>query len=127
MSMTVAHIEVPEAKIAALCRRNGIRKLALFGSVLTDRFSDDSDIDVLVEFRPHERIGFFRLAENFQTRFASALNVDKKDPLAGTRPDSSWTGQGRVRTEETTQRASTSLLAHAGREGRKGPTCLGTR
>src|ERR1039458_9642585 len=50
MSMTVAHIEVPEAKIAALCRRNGIRKLALFGSVLTDRFSDDSDIDVLVEF-----------------------------------------------------------------------------
>jgi hypothetical protein len=33
--MTVANIEVPTAEIAALCRRNGIRKLALFGSVLT--------------------------------------------------------------------------------------------
>jgi hypothetical protein len=58
--MTVAHITLPEAEVAALCRRNGIRKLALFGSMLTDRFSDHSDIDVLVEFRPHERVGFFQ-------------------------------------------------------------------
>jgi predicted nucleotidyltransferase len=52
--MTMAHIEVPEAEIARLCQRNGIRKLALFGSVLSDRFSESSDIDVLVEFQPHE-------------------------------------------------------------------------
>jgi uncharacterized protein len=31
--------------------------------VLTDRFSNHSDIDVLVEFRPQERAGFFRLAD----------------------------------------------------------------
>jgi len=37
--------------------------LALFGSVLTDRFSESSDIDVLVQFRPEERVGFFRLAD----------------------------------------------------------------
>ena len=61
--MTVAHIEIREAEIAEMCRRNGIRRLALFGSVLTDRFSEASDIDVLVEFRPHERVGFFRLAD----------------------------------------------------------------
>jgi predicted nucleotidyltransferase len=53
-SMTMAHIDVPEAEIARLCQRNGIRKLALFGSVLSDRFSESSDIDVLVEFQPHE-------------------------------------------------------------------------
>ncbi|MCL4854390.1 MAG: nucleotidyltransferase domain-containing protein, partial [Bryobacteraceae bacterium] len=40
-----------------------IRKLALFGSVLTGRFSNSSDIDVLVEFRPEQRVGFFRLAD----------------------------------------------------------------
>lgn len=34
-----------------------------FGSVLSDRFSDASDIDVLVEFRPEHRVGFFRLAD----------------------------------------------------------------
>ena len=61
--MTVAQIEVPEAEIAGLCRRNGIRKLALFGSVLTDRFSASSDLDVLVEFQPREHVGFFRLAD----------------------------------------------------------------
>jgi len=40
--------------------------LAFFGSVLTclsNRFSDSSDIDILVEFQPTERVGFFRLAE----------------------------------------------------------------
>jgi predicted nucleotidyltransferase len=61
--MVLAQIEIPEAEIAAFCHRNGIRKLAFFGSVLTNRFSDSSDIDVLVEFQPGEHIGFFRLAD----------------------------------------------------------------
>ena len=38
-------------------------RLALFGSVLTDGFSDSSAIDILVEFRPGERVGFVRLAD----------------------------------------------------------------
>jgi predicted nucleotidyltransferase len=48
--MTVADIEIPEAGIADVCQRNGIRRLALFGSVLTGRFSEVSDLDALVEF-----------------------------------------------------------------------------
>ena len=50
--MIVSQIEIPEAEITDLCRRYGVRKLALFGSVLTSRFSDSSDVDFLVEFRP---------------------------------------------------------------------------
>jgi predicted nucleotidyltransferase len=61
--MPVAKVDIPECQIVGLCQRRGIRKLALFGSVLTDQFSDSSDIDVLVEFRPEIRVGFFRLAE----------------------------------------------------------------
>ena len=61
--MTVAQIEIPQAQSGELCRRNGIRKLALFGSVLTGGFSGSNDIDVLVEFRPEVRVGFFRLAD----------------------------------------------------------------
>lgn len=38
--------------IAAFCRRNHIRRLALFGSVLGDDFRPESDVDVLVEFEP---------------------------------------------------------------------------
>jgi predicted nucleotidyltransferase len=61
--MTVAQIEIPETEIAVLCGRYGVRRLSLFGSVLTDRFTDASDVDVLVEFRPQERVGFFKLAD----------------------------------------------------------------
>ncbi len=81
--MTVAHIEVPEAEISSLCRRHGIRKLALFGSVLTNRFSDSSDVDVLVEFRPQERVGYFRLAE-IETELSQLLHgrkVDVRTPM----------------------------------------------
>jgi predicted nucleotidyltransferase len=48
--------------IADFCRRHHIRKLALFGSVLREDFRPDSDIDVLVEFEPGQRVGLIRLA-----------------------------------------------------------------
>jgi len=45
-------LEIPRDKIAQFCHRNHIRRLALFGSVLRDDFGPDSDVDVLVEFKP---------------------------------------------------------------------------
>jgi len=56
-------IEIAKDKIAEFCRRNHIRRLALFGSVLRDDFDPESDIDVLVEFEPGVRVGlrFFRM------------------------------------------------------------------
>lgn len=47
--------------IGDFCRRNRIRKLSLFGSVLRDDFRPESDIDVLVEFEPEAIPGFFEL------------------------------------------------------------------
>ena len=49
-------------KLTEFCRRNHIRKLSLFGSVLTDRFGPYSDVDVLVEFEPGNGPGYFGLA-----------------------------------------------------------------
>jgi len=60
--MRQAHIDIPKDRIAAFCRRNRIRRLALFGSVLRDDFGPDSDVDVLVEFEPGARVGLLRLA-----------------------------------------------------------------
>jgi len=54
-------IIVPQEKIADFCRRNHIRKLSLFGSVLRGDFGPDSDVDVLVEFETGHVPGFFRL------------------------------------------------------------------
>lgn len=60
--MVVGHIDVAQDSVAEFCRKNGIRRLAVFGSVLTDRFTDSSDVDVLVEFEPNERVGYLRMA-----------------------------------------------------------------
>lgn len=49
------HIDIPQDKIAAFCKRWQIEELALFGSVIRDNFSPDSDIDVLVRFDPKAR------------------------------------------------------------------------
>src|SRR3984893_1209331 len=76
--MAAVQIEIPQTEIAELGRHNGIRKLALFGSVLTSRFSDSSDVDVLVEFRPQERVGFFRLAD-VETELSRLLGGRKVD------------------------------------------------
>ncbi len=48
----------PEDEVAAFCRRNHIRKLSLFGSVLRDDFTPEGDIDVLVEFEEGKTPGF---------------------------------------------------------------------
>jgi len=81
--MTIAQIQIPKPEVVDLCRRNGIRKLALFGSVLTNRFSDSSDVDVLIEFRPQERVGFFRLAdvEAELSRLLAGRKVDVRTPM----------------------------------------------
>jgi len=50
-------------RIAAFCRRNHIRRLSLFGSVLRKDFNSASDVDVLVEFEPDHVPGFFHLSE----------------------------------------------------------------
>jgi hypothetical protein len=55
-------VEIPMDRIEAFCRRNRIRRLALFGSILRDDFRPESDIDVLVEFEPGACVGMIRLA-----------------------------------------------------------------
>lgn len=55
-------ISVPPEKIAEFCRRNRIRRLALFGSVLRTDFTPESDVDVLVEFERGHPIGLMGMA-----------------------------------------------------------------
>jgi hypothetical protein len=54
-------IEIPQERIAEFCRRNHIRRLSLFGSILRDDFRPESDIDVLVEFEPGQVPGLLRM------------------------------------------------------------------
>ncbi len=65
MTSNRVRIDVPHERIADFCRRHHIRRLALFGSVLRDDFTPESDVDVLVEFEPDKIPGFafFRMQE----------------------------------------------------------------
>ncbi|MDJ0899878.1 MAG: nucleotidyltransferase family protein [Xenococcus sp. MO_188.B8] len=56
-------IVLPNDKIAEFCRRHHIRKLSLFGSVLREDFTLESDIDFLVEFLSGAEITYFDLAQ----------------------------------------------------------------
>jgi predicted nucleotidyltransferase len=50
--MAYHNVEIPRERLAEFCRRNHIRRLSLFGSILRDDFGPESDIDFLVEFEP---------------------------------------------------------------------------
>jgi len=52
-------IAVPTPAVAEFCRRWKIIELALFGSVMEDRFGPNSDVDVLVSFAPDSEWDLF--------------------------------------------------------------------
>ncbi len=57
------HVTIPESKaLAAFCLENGIIKLAVFGSALREDFNAESDIDLLVKFRPEAAADLFKMA-----------------------------------------------------------------
>jgi uncharacterized protein len=45
-----AGLPINRDSLAALCRRHGVRRLSLFGSLLKGTAGPDSDVDILVEF-----------------------------------------------------------------------------
>lgn len=51
-------IELNLQRIIDLCRKHKVKSLAVFGSILTDRFNDQSDVDLLVDFEPTDPIKF---------------------------------------------------------------------
>lgn len=56
-----ARIQIDRKRVEAFYRKNLIRKLSFFGSVLREDFRPDSDVDVLVQFEPGAVVGFFEL------------------------------------------------------------------
>lgn len=53
---------IAKEDLAAFCRRNHIRRIAIFGSALRGELRSDSDIDFLVEFEQDHVPGLIGLA-----------------------------------------------------------------
>ena len=50
-------IEISADRVAEFCDRWKIAEMSLFGSVLRDDFSDESDIDILISFKADAQYG----------------------------------------------------------------------
>ncbi len=50
--MIINGVNIPEREITEFCARHGVSRLSVFGSILGEDFSPESDVDMLVEFLP---------------------------------------------------------------------------
>jgi len=84
MTPSRARIQIPRDRIVEFCRRNHIRRLALFGSVLRDDFTPASDVDVLVEFEPGKTPGFafFRMQEELSEIIGRRVDLNTPKELS---------------------------------------------
>lgn len=76
-------IEIPEQSLRTFCRRNQIRELSLFGSVIRDDFGPDSDIDILIEFEPDAEVDLLEFSGmRLELMDLFGRNVDLATPAA---------------------------------------------
>jgi len=66
-------------KINAICASYNVRSLFAFGSVCTDKFTDKSDIDLLISFYPMDygdyADSYFNLADKFESLFHRPVDL----------------------------------------------------
>jgi predicted nucleotidyltransferase len=79
-----ARVPLPLNLIEGFCRRWRIEEMALFGSVLRDDFSPDSDVDVLVTFSPNAQLSlldFLEMKEELEETLHRRVDLVSKGGL----------------------------------------------
>ncbi len=69
-----------------LCKKRGVRRLALFGSAATESFDpSSSDLDLIVEFNPMSPVvhadSYFGLMEDFEKLFQIPVDLIELAPV----------------------------------------------
>ncbi|MBI5594046.1 MAG: nucleotidyltransferase domain-containing protein [Deltaproteobacteria bacterium] len=72
------HLPIDPDVLALFCTQHQIRRLSLFGSVLTGTVRPDSDIDLLVEFEPGKEPGLLGMAQ-LESELTSLLGQRRVD------------------------------------------------
>ena len=76
------HLSIDRAAVSEFCKRHHIARLALFGSVIRDDFRPESDIDVLVEFRPGICVGLAFIQMQDELSAVLGRTVDLHTPAS---------------------------------------------
>ncbi len=69
MRLIKEHID----SITALCRKHHVERIYLFGSVLNDGFTENSDLDFLIKFKPIELSAYFENYINLKEELKDLL------------------------------------------------------
>jgi predicted nucleotidyltransferase len=67
-------IEQNKNEIFALCTEHEVDKLYLFGSILTSKFNDNSDVDILIQFGNIDLLQYFDNYMDFKEQLEALLH-----------------------------------------------------
>lgn len=78
-------LNINKEQLKALCKNHNVEHLYVFGSILTNKFSKESDIDLLVKFLPIDLFEYFNnylsLKENLEILFDREVDLVEEQAL----------------------------------------------
>lgn len=74
--VTMKLIELNLQYIFELCKKYNVKTLSVFGSILTNRFNDSSDVDMIVEFNNENIDDYVSNYFNFKDALTSLFKHD---------------------------------------------------
>ena len=71
-------VHIDRQRLTEICRRYGVCRLSLFGSVLREDFTPESDVDLLVVFQPgiQHGLSFFALEEELSELLGRKVDLN---------------------------------------------------
>lgn len=78
------HVSASRSGLTKVCRRWGIVRLAMFGSVITDHFHHESDIDMVATFRKdtqHTLLDVVRMEREFGGLYRRRVDLGDYDAV----------------------------------------------
>ncbi|MBE0535635.1 MAG: nucleotidyltransferase family protein [Phycisphaerae bacterium] len=82
--MNRMRVALPHRQIKDFCLKWKVSEMALFGSVLSDNFRPDSDIDVLVSFQNDAEWGLFEfvdMSDELEAIFGRKVDLVEKEAM----------------------------------------------
>ena len=59
-TLEIGDTQIDGTSLAEVCRRYGVKELAVFGSAVRGESRPESDVDIMVEFEPGVRVGLIK-------------------------------------------------------------------
>jgi len=82
------NFHVSYADLESACRKWGVEKVMLFGSALREDFTDQSDIDLLLQFKPevvHSLFTYDKMHDDFRKAFDREVDLVNLQGLQSSR------------------------------------------